>query len=472
MNDHFAESRVSPVMLDRKNLYAGPRGAAVKILNRVERTDSYLDKVLDSELKAPDLPDVDKGLLTEIVHGVLRWQNKLDWVLNGFSHGNFAKSEINVKNTLRVSLYQILFLERIPHAAAVNEGVELIKRLRGEKPAGLVNAVLRNIIRNLDGIRYPDAAEDQAQYLAVFYSHPHWMVKRWLRRFGYDETVKLLTANNERPELSLRINRLKVEPARFLTMLEEQQIAYSGSKHIPYFVKVKSLTRIGQMDMFRNGLFTIQDESAALPCLLLDPQPGDRVIDLCAAPGGKTTNMAEMMNNRGEVVAVDKYDAKLNLIKSSCDRLGLTIVTFHAGDATTLEQKEADRVLLDVPCSGLGVLAKKPDIKWKRDIADIITLTRIQSDMLDNAARLVKPGGVLVYSTCTTEPEENEDIVRGFLSRHPGFRLDDARAFVNQDCVTQEGFVGTFPHRHGMDGSFAARLVKDSSTGEMRTNGE
>lgn len=445
-----------------KSLYSGPRGIAVKILNRVERTDSYLDKVLDIELKGPDLADLDKGLLTEIVHGVLRWQNRLDWVLNGFSHGNFAKSEINVKNTLRVSLYQILFLDRVPQSAAVNEGVEFIKRIRGEKPAGLVNAVLRNIIRNIEGIRYPLAEEDPVQHLAVYYSHPHWVVRRWLARFGFEETKKLLIASNERPSLSLRINKLRTEPGVFLRQLEQLGIAYTGSSHIDYFVRVKALARIGQMELFRNGLFTIQDESAALPCLLLAPKPGERVIDLCAAPGGKTTNLAELMKNEGEVIAVDKYEAKLNLIKVSCERLGLRNVRLQAADATTLESEVADRVLLDVPCSGLGVLSKKPDIKWKRDVADLIKLTRIQSDLLENAARLVKRGGVLVYSTCTTEPEENQGIIKAFLARHPEFSLDPAGAFVNGDLVTTDGFVETFPHRHTMDGSFAARLVKSS----------
>jgi len=444
----------------RKNLYSGPRGTAVKILNRVERTDSYLDKLLDTELKAQDLSDVDKGLLNEIVHGVLRWQNRLDWVLNGFSHGNFAKSEINIKNTLRVALYQILFLDRIPHAAAVNEGVEFIKRIRGEKPAGLVNAVLRNIIRNIDGIRYPAPDEDPVQYLAVYYSHPHWMVRRWVARFGVEETTKLLTAGNERPQLTLRINRLKIDPGAFLSQLERQGIAYTGSSRIAWFVRVKALARIGQMELFRTGMFTVQDESAALPTLLLAPRPGERVIDLCAAPGGKTTNIAETMQNEGEVLAIDRHEAKLALIRASCERLGLRNVTLREADSSALDVPPADRVLLDAPCSGLGVLAKKPDIKWKRDITDILKLTRIQSGLLDNAARLVKPGGVLVYSTCTLEPEENSAMIDAFLARHAEFTLDHARPYVSRDLVNDRGFVETFPHRHGMDGSFAARLVR------------
>jgi 16S rRNA (cytosine967-C5)-methyltransferase len=443
-----------------KTLYSGPRGTAVKILNRVERTDSYLDKVLDAELRLGELNDLDKGLLTELVHGVLRWQNKLDWVLNGFSHGNFAKSEINVKNTLRVALYQILFLDRVPHSAAVNEGVEFIKRIRGDKPAGLVNAVLRNIIRNIDGIRYPDPGEDEVQYLTVFLSHPHWMVKRWLPRYGREETERLMLANNERPGMALRINRLKIDPADFKRRLDENHIVYSASQYLGHFVRVKTLSGIGQMDLFRDGLFTIQDESAALPCQLLDPQPGQRVIDLCAAPGGKTTNVAEMMNNEGEIIALDKYEAKLNLIVSACERLGLRIVKLRAADASQFDDPPADRVLLDAPCSGLGTLAKKPDIKWKRDLSDITRLNVTQRALLENGARLVKPGGALVYSTCTIEPEENEGIIAQFLEQHPEFHVDPADRFVHKDLVTPQGYVATFPHRHSMDGSFAARLVK------------
>ena len=444
----------------RKNLYSGPRGTAVRILNRVERTDSYLDKVLDVELKSGDLSDLDKGLLNEIVHGVLRWQNRLDWVLNGFSHGNFAKSEINIKNTLRVALYQVLFLDRVPHSAAVNEGVEFIKRIRGEKPAGLVNAVLRNIIRNIDGIRYPAAEEDPVQHLAVYYSHPHWMVRRWVARFGVEETRLFLIAANERPSLCLRINRLRIEPSKFLSILTEKGIPYTAGSRVDNFVRVKALSGIGQMDLFRGGMFTVQDESAALPCLLLDPRPGERVIDLCAAPGGKTTNLAEVMRNEGEVVAVDRHEAKLGLIRASCDRLGLTNVSLLAADSAALETAPGDRVLLDAPCSGLGVLAKKPDIKWKRDVSDILMLTKIQAALIENAARLVKPGGVLVYSTCTVEPDENEEIVTSFLARHPEFALESAAPFVSPDLVNAAGFVETFPHRHGMDGTFAARLVK------------
>jgi 16S rRNA (cytosine967-C5)-methyltransferase len=441
-------------------IYGGPRGTAIKILNRIERTDAYLDKLLDSELRSKDVADIDKSLLAEIVHGVIRWQGRLDWVLNGFTHGNFSKSEINIKNSLRVALYQILFLTHVPHYAAVNDAVEFIKRLRGEKSANLVNAVLRNIIRSLDGIHYPKVEENLLQYLSVYYSHQQWMVKRWLNRYGREETEKLLVINNEVPTLTLRINELKIPASGFLSLLDERHIPYHGSSFFEHFIKVKSLSGISQLDVFQKGYFSIQDESAALPVLLLAPQPGDRVIDMCAAPGGKTTFIGELMKNQGEILAIDKYESKLKLIHSSCERLGITNVQTLIADSSELETAPADKVLVDVPCSGLGVLRKKPDIKWRREPEDIPRLATQQARLLENATRLLKPGGVMVYSTCTMEPEENEDLIKSFLMKHPEFRLDDAGAIVNKSIVSADGFVATLPQRHHLDGSFAARLVK------------
>jgi 16S rRNA (cytosine967-C5)-methyltransferase len=449
--------------VDVQPLFTGARPTAVKILNHVERSDAYLDKLLDVELKSSDLSNVDKSLLAEIVHGVIRWQGRLDWVLNKYTYGNFSKSEINVKNTLRCALYQIMFLERIPHYAIVNEAVEFAKRLRGDKMANMVNAVLRTVLRNLDNIHYPSLTDDPLQYLSIFYAHPVWMVKRWLKRFTPSDVEKLLAANNEVPPITLRINKLKIQPAEFLTLLDSQGIQYQGSAYIDYFVRVKSLSRIGQLDAFQQGHFTVQDESAALPVLLLAPKPGDRVIDLCAAPGGKTTLIGELMHNEGEIIAVDKYEYKLNLVKTSCERLGIKNVSLALSDATEFETTPAVKVLVDAPCSGLGVLRKKPDIKWKRLPEEIGQLADLQERLLGRAAALVAPGGTLVYSTCTTEPEENENVVRRFLAAHPEFAIDAASHYVSHSVVSDDGFVITFPHTHQIDGSFAARLVRSAT---------
>ena len=442
-------------------LYEGPRGTAVKILNRIERSDAYLDRLMEAEMRAQDMNELDKGLMTEIVTGAVRWKAKLDWVLTGFFHGNFTKAETNIKNALRVALYQILFLDRVPHSAAVNESVEFIKRLRGQKVGDLVNAVLRNILRNLENIRYPDIAEDQIQHLSVVESHPQWMVRRWVNRFGLEETRQLLKANNVRPDLTLRVNRLKIDFNYFLSKLEGHQIQFSRSPYLDFFVRVKHMAGIGGSEMYRQGFFVVQDESAGLVVQLLDPKPGERVLDLCAAPGGKTTFIGEMMKNVGEIIAVDRYETRLNLVKSTCQRLGLANVHYITADAAEIQTAPGDRVLIDVPCSGLGVLAKKPDAKWKREPEDLLNLVSIQRSILANAATLVKSGGVLVYSTCTTEPEENIEVIRTFLSVHPEFHIDPAAQFVNPQLVHADGYVETFPHRQGMDGSFAVRLRKD-----------
>ena len=325
---------------------------------------------------------------------------------------------------------------------------------------GSATAVLRNIIRSINDIHYPKREDDSLQYLAVYYSHPQWMVKRWIERFGSEETERILIVNNEIPGLTLRINKLKISPAEFLAILDKNQIGYQGSTFIDYFVKVRSLTGIAQMNIFQSGYFSIQDESAALPVMLLAPAENDRVIDMCAAPGGKTTFIAEIMNNTGQILAVDKYESKLKMIETSCSRLGIKNVERLIADSSVLETEPADKILVDAPCSGLGVLRKKPDIRWKREPEDVTRLNRAQRALLENGARLLKPGGVLVYSTCTTEPEENVAIVRAFLADHPDFSIDDASQFVNRSVVTKEGWIETFPHLHHIDGSFAVRLVK------------
>ena len=445
---------------ETKPIYTGSRGVAIKLLNRIERSDAYMDKLLDMELKTDELSNVDKNLLAELVHGVMRWQGRLDYLLNSFTHGNFSKTEVNLKNTLRIALYQLMFLTRMPHYAAVNEAVEFIKRLRGDKTANFVNAVLRNIIRNMNDIQYPNKNDHAVHYLSVYYSHPQWMVKRWKARFDFAEMEKFLSANNEIPPLTLCINKLKTTPSEFLAMLDKEEIPYEGSQFIDFFIRVKTLTGIAQMDIFRQGYFSIQDESQALPVLLLNPQPGERMIDMCAAPGGKTMLSAQLMKNSGEILAVDKFDHKLSLLKNAADRLGITNITLLTADASQLETEPAMKVLLDAPCSGFGTLRKKPDIKWKREIEDIIALAKLQEQLLERAATLVLPGGILVYSTCTTEPEENELLIKKFLERHQEFKLDDASKFVNKNLVNPDGFVMTYPHRHHIDGGFAARLIK------------
>lgn len=440
-------------------LFHGARGLAVKILTRVEQSDAYLDKLLNYEMGASELSNQDRRLLTELTSGVLRWQGRLDWVLTGFYHGEFSRCMPVVRNALRVALYQILFLSRIPHSAAVNESVEIVKRLKGARSASLVNGVLRSVIRRIDSITYPESDGDTARYLSIMLSHPLWMVRRWLARYGEDATKQLLEANNARPHVALRVNTLRGSAEDLMNALLERGLNPERSAYLHDVVLVEGLSSIGNDPLFREGRYTVQDEAAALASELAGAQPGMRVIDLCAAPGGKSTAMAEAMNGQGTVVAVDKYESKLKLINTTAERLGFgQMIRAAAGDGRVIRLDPADVVLVDAPCSGLGVLARKPDIKWKRQPEDIDAMTTLQREILENAVRMVKPGGHLVYSTCTIEPAENEELVRAFLRDHPEFELVPASEILPSAVVDGEGFLRTLPHEHGTDGMFGARM--------------
>jgi 16S rRNA (cytosine967-C5)-methyltransferase len=452
-NVHFEEHKVV-------DLYDGVRGLAVKILNRVERTDAYLEKLLDHEMRNSELNGPDKALLYEIVHGVTRWMGRLDWILNGFYKGQFSKAIPNLKNGLRVALYQILFLDRIPDHAAVNEAVEFVKKLQGQKPADLTNAILRNIIRNKSAIRYPDPNEDLIGYFSAYYSHPSWMVKRYIERFGKDETEKLLVANNEKPYLTLRVNAIKTNVSQFKSLLESVNLKYRQGKYLNEFIQLQNLTNITAWEYFGKGYFNIQDESAGLSCRLLDVHPGMRVLDMCAAPGGKTAYLGSLMNNVGKIIALDKYEGRLNLLRVNNTRLGLICVTTVESDALEYEAEHFDRVLVDVPCSGTGTLSKKPDIKWKKDIFDLKKMNLFQIKFLEKAASLVKLNGAIVYSTCSIEPEENFSIIKQFLDSNPNFKLESAKGKFNDEVIDENGCIQTFPQRHEMDGAFAAKLIR------------
>ena len=443
-----------------KDLYEGVRGLAVKILNRVERTDAYLDKLLDNEMKNAELNGPDKALLYEIVHGVVRWMGRLDWVLNGFYKGQFSKAIPNLKNCLRIALYQIMFLDRVPDYAAVNEAVEFIKKLQGQKPADLTNAILRNIIRSKNAIRYPDPEEDLISYISAFHSHPSWLVKRYLNRFGREATEKLFAANNEKPFLTLKINLLKIQHEEFKSLLNTVNLKYAQGKYLPDFFRLMNLTNITAWEHYNHGYFDVQDESAGLACKLLDVKPGLRVLDMCAAPGGKTTYIAGLMRDLGEIVALDRYESRLHVLIKNIKRLGFKSIRPLVMNAMEYNRKDFDRILLDAPCSGTGTFSKKPDIKWKTALLDINKLSDIQFDLLSKAATMIKTGGILVYSTCSIEPEENFNVVKKFLDSSSNFKLINASENLPAELVDENGCVSTFPHLHQMDGAFAAKLIR------------
>lgn len=442
------------------NLYEGVRGKAVKLLNRIDRTDAYLDKLLEIELKNSELSGQDKALLFEIVHGVIRWLGRIDWILTGFHRGQFSKSIPNVKNAMRVALYQILFLDRVPDFAAVNEAVEFVKKLQGEKPAGLTNAILRNIIRKKNAINYPDKKEDLVGFLSAYQSHPSWLVKRWITRFGEEGAEQLIIENNKKPTLTLRVNNLVTNMGELKKLLDSVNLGYDVGNWAPNFLQLHNLTNITGWEYFRKGYFTVQDESTGLPCKLLDAKPGMKVLDFCAAPGGKTAVLAEYMQNQGELVALDKYESRMKILENNLQRLHVNNVRSVVIDAMEFEEKDFDRILLDAPCSGFGTLTKKPDIKWKKDLGDIRKISITQYELLKKASSLLAPGGYIVYSTCTIEPEENGEIIERFLAENNEFTLIDARESLDPKLVDDNGCIQTLPDVHKVDGSFAAKIQR------------
>ncbi|MGH2574315.1 MAG: 16S rRNA (cytosine(967)-C(5))-methyltransferase RsmB, partial [Ignavibacteria bacterium] len=365
---------------DGDSIYWDSRSLAVKILTRVERTDSYLDKLIDYEIRTEALNDYDKSLLNEICHGVIRWLRRLDWFLNGFYRGQYEKCLPEVKNALRVALYQILFLNKIPDYAAVNEAVEFVKKFSTQKHADVVNGLLRTIIRTKNDLIYPTREIDEVKYLGIMQSHPNWMVKRWIQRFGFDEAEKLAEANNKRPILTLRINKLKISKDDFIKRFTDKNLSYRFCKYLDYFITLRLMSKIYLDEDFQNGNFAVQDESAGLVSILLNPYENDVILDMCAAPGGKATHLAHLLNNKGKIIAVDKYEAKIRTLKENAERLGVTNIEYVQDDANDFQNEiitaqKFDKILLDAPCSGTGVLSKKPDIRWKREVEDIINLS-------------------------------------------------------------------------------------------------
>jgi len=401
-----------------------------------------------------------------LTYGVFRWRGKLDWVIRQFSKIPLEKIELETLNILRLGLYQILFLSRTPASAAVNESVELAKRIRGKGGAGFVNALLRSSIRQKDEIYYPDIAEEAALHISINQSHPLWLVERWVKEMGVEETLNICTFNNRISSLTLRTNTLKMNRKDLLEKLRQKELEPFPTTYSEEGIVLKDPPPTSELPSIKEGLYIIQDEASQLVTAVLDPKPGERILDGCAAPGGKTTHIAQKMENQGEIYALDLGQGKLDLIEEMCQRSGIKIVKTIKGDAAQplpiLRGLKFDRVLADVPCSGFGTLRRNPDLKWRRGEGDIKRLSELQFSILKNLSVYVKEGGVLIYSTCTIFHEENEDVVEKFLEGHPEFQLDRMDKVLPEKYHTfiQNRYFKTFPPKDEMDGFFVARMIK------------
>lgn len=436
------------------------RELAFKTLYDIERNKNYSNISINKNFKNVNISDQEKGLATELIYGIIENKYYLNYIIDKLSKIKSKKMSTYVKISLWLGIYQILFLDSIKDHAAVNESVNLIKKY-DKKSSGFVNAILRNVLRQKDSIM-EIKDKDINDELSIKYSYNPWIVEKWIKDFGQEFTEDLLDANAEKPNLYIRTNTLKISRDELIGKLAKEGIKCTKVNGIDEAIMVQNLKNIEGNELFKLGYFTIQDISSMLVGKIANPEKDSKVLDICSAPGGKTTHVATIMENTGQVIARDVFDHKLKLIKSTVNRLGLTNVSIENRDALKLDDNSIDKfdyVLADVPCSGLGIIRRKPEIKFKEK-SELSSLPDIQSKILNNASKYVKENGTLIYSTCTIHDEENIDVVEQFLKENKNFELVPIEN-INIDLDNQEkGYIKIYPNIHGMDGFFIAKLKR------------
>ena len=445
-----------------------PRKTALFVLNSLNNGRHTLDRILeDIQNKGLFLSRKDQALFSALVYGVLRWRGLIDWTINHFSKTRLNKTDPVVLNILRLGLFQIMYLNRIPVSAAVNTSVEIAKSFASSRAAGFVNALLRKAAGEYKKLPFPDPAKNPAYSLAVRKSFPEWLIKRWLNRFGLKETEALCDAINTIPPITVRTNSLRTTRDDIAKRLAGNVQQIENTTYSPDGIRfIKPNRSISEIKAFKDGCFQVQDEAAQLVTCLLNPLPGDIVLDACAGLGGKTGHIAQMMKNTGRLLAMDNQDNKLQRLESEMKRLGISIVTTCNYDLTIPFDRQFsykgfsgfDRILLDAPCSGLGVLRRNPDAKWLVSGNRFNGYKERQINFLGNLAQLVKPSGALVYAVCSTEPEENEEVVKGFLNMHSEFVVNNKLESLPKNVyslVNKNQYLKTYPHTNNMDGFFA-----------------
>ncbi len=436
-----------------------PRMIAWEAVRKFEKTHRDPDEILDTIID-PGIDDRDKALAWEITQGTIRYLKKLDFIAQTFIKAPLQSQKPKVLAALRIGLYQLVEMTGIPQFAAVNQTVKLIVDEGMKRDAGFVNAILRSYLREPDKVKYPNPESDPIPYLSIFYSYPEWLVKRWNSRYGYIETMQMLTANNSRPKTFFRVLKGKSRQ-EILDSFGTDESTVEAGKYFPEYISAEYGQEIIAGDHFKNGELIVQDESQGLPIYLLDPPTGSMVLDLCSAPGGKTIALADIVGPGGKVVSVEKDPVRLNQVRENAKRAGLENIEFVQSDMMDFTPETKFRyILLDVPCSGLGTLSHNVDLRWTKTEKDIKALAGIQSRMLAKASKFLAEGGYLVYSTCTTEPEEIEDVVNGFLKSDSSLRPESGGNALARQFETGPGFFRTWSHKHGIGGGGFALLRK------------
>jgi len=441
------------------------RETALMILLEVNEDGAYSNISIGEHFRKYE-PDIkDKAFITELVNGTIKRKNTLDWIIGQYSDIKIKKISKYIINILRMGIYQIIYLDKIPKTAACDECVKLAKRYGHKASAGFVNAVLRKVSDNSESINYPLPENGIEKYLSVRYSHPEWLVNKWIEEFGTEFTESLMEANNKVPELSVRVNTIKTTKEELIKKLSELGIKTKNSEYADECLIISQALSIFNSEPFKDGLFSVQDESSALASKVMDPKKGELIIDVCSAPGGKTTHIAQLMNNKGILIARDKSKQKIESVAKLAKNLGIRIIKTEVFDAEKTDDSlidKADRVLVDVPCTGFGIIRRKPEIKWKENNSDLKNIRLIQKTILNCAAKYVKVGGVIVYSTCTLGKEENQDVVSEFLADNEGFEPSEIAEFLPRKLKdkAKKHFIQLFPNTDKTDGFFIARMQR------------
>ena len=430
----------------------------------IDAEQAYTDVALRQMLGDSALERRDRAFVTACVYGVVRWQGRIDWLLSQACNRPLDSLTPWIRNILRLGAYQCLWMERVPPRAAVHASVGLARRFGHAGVAGLVNGVLRALLRQHAAYALPDAEAQPAAHLAVAHSHPQWLVERWLDRYGWARTQALCAANNRPRYVTLRVNTLRTKPQALTQRLVQEGLRHVWpSRLLAEALVAQGTSRLGALQSYRDGLFQVQDEGAMLVAPLCRAQPGQRVLDACAAPGGKTTHLAQLMGDTGQILACDAQASRLRLLAANVRRLRLTSITPVTSDGTGPPPWSGclDRILVDAPCSGLGVLSRHPDIKWRKGSEDLQGMQRTQLALLEAQRRCLAANGLLVYSVCSNEPEETHDVVRTFLERHPDMCLDAVAGDLPNELAQHASRSETLdltPEQHGTEGVFAARF--------------
>lgn len=437
------------------------RHTALKILKEVNHDGKYANISLKENLRGETFSDRDLAFITQLVYGTLEKQITLDYFLKKFA--KFKRVNPWIMNILRLGAYQIIYLDRVPDSAACNEAVKLCKKYGLFALQGFVNGILRNLSRNKDKLVLPDEKLSASENLSLQYSYPKWLIEKWINDYGIQLTEDIISPAKTGDAISIRVNTMRISPADLKARFKDLGIAVEDGHHLDEALRIVNIGDIESNPLYQSGYFTIQGESSMLDAHIVDPQPDEVILDACSAPGGKAIHMAELMKGQGQVQAWDVHEHRVDLIKRNKTRMGAGIVLPKANDAAILKEDyidKFDRVLVDAPCSGFGIIHKKPDIKLKADPSELKDLVRLQSRILNTCSKYVKPGGILVYSTCTINPQENEDMVHGFLAEREDFHLEDPSPFLPDPLrsAIKDGMIQLIPSRHLTDGFFIARL--------------